>query len=337
MTDTTYRALVVREDDNAEFTMQVESRDLSELPEADLLIRVEYSSVNYKDALSASGNKGVTRTYPHTPGIDAAGVVEASTDERFAVGDRVIVIGYDLGMNTSGGYAEYIRVPAGWAVHLPEELSLWQAMALGTAGFTAAQSVLALQEQGIDPDRGQVLVSGATGGVGSIALALLAQLHYKAVAVNGSQDAGSYLRSLGADELVDRDQINDGSKKPLKRPLYAAAIDTVGGDMLAAMLKVVGYDGTVTTCGNAAGLALNTTVLPFILNGLRLIGIDSVQCPIARRAEIWEQLGTDWQLGPLLEGIATTIRLDDLPRVLPTLLEGKQNPGRYVVQIADRF
>ncbi len=330
MEDNEFRALVVREPEQGVFTRSIEARSTADLPAGDLLIRVRHSSLNYKDALSATGNRGVTRAFPHTPGIDAAGIVVASGDRAFEVGDEVVVIGYDLGMNTDGGFGQYIRVPAAWAVALPDGLSASESMIYGTAGFTAAMSVWRLLMAGVEPSRGEVLVTGASGGVGSVAVALLAHEGFRVIAATGKPDQAAFLTELGAAEVVSRGAVTDLSR-PMLRPRWAGVVDTVGGDMLATALAATANDGVVTACGLVAGHALNTTVYPFILRGVSLLGIDSAQCAIQFRRELWEKLAYDWKL-PQLETLTRTVSLDQLDGEIERILRGEQ-VGRVVVDL----
>ncbi|MGB6067478.1 MAG: YhdH/YhfP family quinone oxidoreductase [Desulfomonilaceae bacterium] len=331
MDQKTFRAMVVKELPDNKFVREISHKSIEELPKGDVLIRVKYSSLNYKDALSAIGNRGVTKNYPHTPGVDAAGVVEESTAAEFQPGDEVIVTGYDLGMNTSGGYGEYIRVPASWLVRRPENLSLRESMAYGTAGFTGSLSVFKLIGNGVIPDQGDILVSGAPGGVGSIALSILAKLGYQVVAVNGLVDEKDYLMNLGAKEVISIDEATDKSGKPLLKARWAGAIDTLGGDILATTIKSVKYGGTVTCCGNAASPDLPLNVYPFILRGISLMGIDSVNCPVDIRREIWQKLSSEWKLEHL-DRISTEISLKELDREIDLILKGKHK-GRAIVNL----
>lgn len=328
---TTFHALVVREKDN-HFSREIETRTTDDLPEGDVLIRVKYSSLNYKDALSATGNRGVTRNYPHTPGIDAAGIVEESHDSNFSHGDKVVVIGFDLGMNTAGGYGQYIRVPAGWVVKLPDGLTLRESMALGTAGFTAALSVYKLQQGGVLPEDGPVVVTGSTGGVGSVAVALLAKLGYAVTAVTGKADEEAYLKELGATEVAGRDALHDPAGRALLKPQWAGGIDTVGGPMLATLLKATKYDGVVTCCGLVASPKLETTVFPFILRGVSLLGVDSVECAIALKRKLWHKLATDWKLDGL-NTLGRDVALANLEEEIQRILQGQQ-VGRVVVTLS---
>lgn len=328
----TFRAMVVSESQDKTFSRTIMEKSLDDLPQGDVLIRVHYSSLNYKDALSAFGNRGVTKNYPHTPGVDAAGVVEESTTGDLHPGDEVIVTGYDLGMNTSGGYGEYIRVPADWVVKRPDNLSLREAMIYGTAGFTASLSVYKLVGNGVSADRGEVLVTGAPGGVGSIALSILVKSGHPVVGVNGVVDAKDYLLELGAKEVISPEQATDKTGKPLLKARWAGVIDTVGGEILATAIKSVQYGGTVTSCGNAASPDLPLSVYPFILRGVSLLGIDSVNCPRDLRSQIWRKIANEWKL-ERLDRITSEISLEEVERRMELILKGKHT-GRAVVRIA---
>ncbi|PLX69164.1 MAG: oxidoreductase [Denitrovibrio sp.] len=325
-----FKALVTEEVD-WKYISTVKQKNIDELPEGDVLINVKYSSLNFKDALSSIGNKGVTRNFPHTPGIDAAGVVAESSDASFSVGEEVIVTGYDLGMNTSGGYEEYIRVPAGWVVKKPEGLTLRETMIYGTAGFTSALSVIKLLDHGITPESGKILVTGSTGGVGSVAVAMLAKLGFHVVGVTGKADKAEFLKSLGAKEIIGREEATDESKRPMLKGLYAGVVDTVGGNILASALKTTAYGGAVTTCGLTQSPDLNTTVFPFILRGVSLLGIDSVELPIDVKKSTWERISSDLKLSNL-EELAVDITFDELPEYLSKILKGETS-GRIVVTI----
>lgn len=326
-----YKALVVHDQDG-EFVREIEEKNTDDLPEGDVLIRVAYSSLNYKDALSATGNKGVTRNYPHTPGIDAVGEIVESKDEAWSVGERVIVTGYDLGMNTSGGFGQYIRVPKHWLVKLPNTLTPKESMAYGTAGFTAALSVFRLLEAGVTPDQGDVLVTGATGGVGSLAVGILAQEGFNVVAATGKLSETDYLTHLGAKEIVSRSDVTDESNRPILSSRWAGVIDTVGGKMLETALKTTQYGGTVTCCGLVASPELQTTVFPFILRGVRLIGIDSVLCPMNIRQKIWDKLATTWKISTL-NSVMTDCSLTELSDQIDNILNG-QIKGRVVINLS---
>ena len=328
----TFKALWITEQPGGEsFTQNIIQREISSLPAGEVLIRVHYSSLNYKDALSATGNRGVTRNYPHTPGIDAAGVVAESQSPDFQPGDKVLVTGYDLGMNSSGGFAEYIRVPAEWVVPLPEGLGLRESMIYGTAGFTAALSVYQLQKHNITPGTGKVVVTGATGGVGSIAVGILGKVGYDVAAVTGKPEAESFLRQLGAGEILSREEVDDQSGKPFLKARFIGAIDTVGGNILATLLKSLQYGGVATCCGLVQSPKLNTTVFPFILKGVSLIGIDSVQCGQAVRKTVWGKLAGEWKLEHLNE-LAHECALEELPEKIGLILQGKLK-GRTVVKL----
>lgn len=326
-----FKALQVSETAAGGFERRIVQRELSELPAGEVLIRVRYSSLNYKDALSASGNRGVTRNYPHTPGIDAAGVVEQSAVPELAVGDEVIVTGYDLGMNTAGGFAQYIRVPAAWVIRRPVGLSLREAMLLGTAGLTAALCVEKLEQAGLSPAAGPVLVTGASGGVGSIAVALLSSLGYDVAASTGKAEQAEFLRQLGARQIVPREELQEGSEKALLKERWAAAVDTVGGEILFNVVKSLRYGGSVASCGLTAGIGFKASVLPFILRGVNLLGVDSVELPLAVKAAMWEKLGGRWKLDNL-DSLVREITLEQLPEAIGQILAG-QLVGRCLVRI----
>ena len=312
------------------FVRSVIEREEDDLPAGELLIDVHYSSLNYKDALSATGNPGVTRAFPHTPGIDAAGVVLASDDSEFAVGDEVIVIGFDLGMGTSGGFGKRIRVPAGWAVKMPQGMDARASMRIGTAGFTAAECVQKLELGGMTPASGPVLVTGATGGVGSVAVKLLAQLGYEVVAVTGKSDKHDFLRALGAAEFMTREQASEGAEKPLLAERWGGVVDTVGGDILFNAVKSLRYGCSAAACGLVAAPNFAASVLPFILRHVNLLGIDSVQLPITEKSAIWSRLATDWRMD--LSDLEEILTLDSLSAAIDRILAG-QMVGRGVVDL----
>ncbi len=328
---TTFQAMVVTETAPGQFQRAIVTRNLSDLPPGEVLLRVRYSSLNYKDALSASGNRGVTRCYPHTPGIDAAGEVLESGSPDFSPGEAVIVSCYDLGMNTPGGFAQYIRVPAKWIMPLPAGLALRESMIYGTAGFTAAQSVDRLERHPVLPEQGKILVTGATGGVGSMAVAMLSLSGFSVAAATGKPEQEQFLRDLGAQDIVSRENSIDRSGRMLLKEKWAGVIDTVGGEMLATAIKSTRYGGAVTCCGNAASPDLPLNVYPFILRGVSLIGIDSAECPMAVRLPIWEKIATTWRL-PNLERLTTEISLKELDRHIECILQGKQR-GRVVLNL----
>lgn len=326
-----FQALQAREGAAGGFEQVVVERDTAELPAGELLIRVKYSSLNYKDALSASGNRGVTRHFPHTPGIDAAGIVEASSVAEFAGGDEVIVTGYDLGMNTAGGFGQYIRIPAGWAIKRPQGLSLREAMVLGTAGLTAALCVDKLEQAGVTADAGPILVTGATGGVGSVAVALLAKLGYEVAAATGKAQQAEFLRGLGAQAIVLRSELQEGVDKPLLKEQWAGAVDTVGGDILFNVVKSLRHGGSVACCGLTAGVAFQGSVLPFILRGVNLLGVDSVELPLVVKASMWDKLSLQWKLDDL-ESLVSEVTLEQLPEAIGRILAGQQ-VGRVLVRL----
>lgn len=329
MSSKRFRAYRVERTDQDQYISGLQTLTTDDLPDGEVLVRVCYSSLNYKDALSATGAKGVTRSYPHTPGIDGAGTVVESASPHWHSGDEVIVTSYDLGMNTDGGFAGYIRVPAEWVLRCPKELTLRQAMICGTAGFTAALCVQALEDRGIRPESGEVLVTGATGGVGSMAVSLLGTRGYRVVAATGKLDAADWLRELGAQEVIPRESLTDNSARPLLNARWAAAVDTVGGDILAATLKAMSYRGAVSCCGMAASAELHTTVFPFILRAVSLLGVDSQNTPRGLRERIWARLAEDWR-ADRFDAIATEITLNQVSEHIERLLKG-QVRGRILL------
>jgi len=310
---------------------QIIERSTDDLPTGELLIQVAFSSVNYKDAMSAKGMPGVTRNYPHTPGIDASGTVVESSHADFKEGDEVIVTGFDLGMNTDGGFAEYIRVPAGWAVPLPAGLNLRDAMTLGTAGLTAGLCIEKLLQMNAAPTDGPVVVTGASGGVGSVAVALLAHLGFDIVASSGKSEKREYLATLGAKTLIERSDLEGENKRPLLTEDFAHGVDTVGGDILSNLIKRLRYGGSVSICGLVASPAFATTVLPFILRGVNVLGIDSVELPLVHKARIWNHFATDWQLANL-DVMAVEVGLGDVSSTVDQILAG-QVTGRTLVAL----
>ena len=303
---------------------------VAELSAGDVLIKASYSSVNYKDALAATGTGKILRRFPLIGGIDVAGVVASSADSRFRAGDEVLVTGYDLGVASDGGYAGYVQVPAGWVVPMPHDLTAFEAMALGTAGFTAGLAIVRLEQNGLRPQNGTVVVTGSTGGVGSIAVAALARLGYDVAAITGKEEAHEYLRQLGAREVLSRGTLEMGTR-PLEKARWAGAVDAVGGDMLAWLTRTTDAWGCIASTGLTGGVELHTTVMPFILRGVSLIGIDSGSCPMEIRAEVWRRLATDMKPNNLA-AIAKEISLDGLPDAFATLLAGKAR-GRFVVNV----
>lgn len=326
-----FKALLIEETEAGTFSRSIVTRSTDELPAGEVLVRVHYSSLNYKDALSAAGNRGVTRRYPHTPGIDAAGVVEESSHPGWPAGTEVVVCCYDLGMNTAGGFGQYIRVPADWVMAKPEGLTLAETMAYGTAGFTAAQCVERLVNHPVTPANGKILVTGATGGVGMVAVALLARLGFRVTAVTGKPQQEAILRELGAQEIVPREKAVDTSGKMLFKEKWAGVVDTVGGQPLATAVKSTRYGGIVTCCGNAASGDLPLNVYPFILRGVTLAGIDSAKCGMAQRVRVWGKLATAWRLADI-ERRATTIPLEALDDAIALMLQGK-HAGRTIVDL----
>jgi putative YhdH/YhfP family quinone oxidoreductase len=327
----TFKAMIVSETPEKTFPREIRERALSDLPAGELIIEVKYSSLNYKDALSATGNKGVTRKYPHTPGIDAAGVVVDSTTKLFAVGDQVTVTGFDLGMNTSGGFGQYISVPALWATKLPQGLSLKDSMSHGTAGLTAALCIIRLMASGLTKDSGEVLVTGATGGVGSIAVAILAKLGFNVVAATGKASEHDFLKGLGAKAIISREEANDTSGRPLQKPRWAGVIDTVGGNILATALKTAKYAGLVAACGNAMSADLNVNVFPFILRGVSLLGVDSVEIPMRARQMAWSKLAGEWSID--VGSLVTEVSLAELNPKIDEILKGGIR-GRVLVNLS---
>ena len=328
----TFKAMVVFETPEKTFTREIRERALSDLPAGELIIEVKYSSLNYKDALSATGNKGVTRKYPHTPGIDAAGVIADSTTKLFAVGDQVTVTGFDLGMNTSGGFGQYISVPALWATKLPQGLSLKDSMSHGTAGLTAALCIIRLMASGLTKESGEVLVTGASGGVGSIAVAILAKLGFTVIAATGKASEHDFLKGLGAKAIISREEVNDTSGRPLQKPRWAGVVDTVGGNILATALKTTKYGGLVAACGNAMSAELNVNVFPFILRGVSLLGVDSVEIPMRARQMAWNKLAGEWSID--VKRLVTEVSLAELNPKIDEILKGAIR-GRVLINLTE--
>ncbi len=306
--------------------------ELADLPPGEVLIKAEYSSVNYKDALAATGAGKIMRRLPMTGGIDVAGAVQESTDARFKPGDAVLVTGYDLGVAHDGGYARYVRVPGDWVVHRPVGMDAREAMAIGTAGFTAALSVVRLEQNGLRPENGPVVVTGATGGVGSLAVEFLSGLDYAVTAVTGKADQTDYLKGLGAREVLLRSTLDMGAR-PLEKALWAGAVDPVGGAMLAWLTRTMQQHGSIASSGLTGGIELHTTVMPFILRGVNLLGIDSVLCPMPLRQEVWHRLATD--LRPRhWNAIMHEVTLEQLDGVFAKLMKG-EGAGRTIVKLTD--
>lgn len=326
-----FKALIVKETETGVFQREIGERYISDLPDGDVLIEVHYSALNYKDALSARGHKGITRNYPHTPGIDAAGKVVQSSTNEFPVGSNVLVTGYDLGMNTSGGFAEYIRVPKDWVVPLPGAFSFKEAMFYGTAGFTASLCINEIIRNDITPDCGDVLVSGATGGVGTLAVAILSKIGYRVVASTGKTNKYDYLSSIGASEILTREELDYQGHKPLLAQRWAAAVDNVGGNTLATILKQTMRRGVVTSVGLTGGDTFELTVYPFILRGVMLNGIDSAERPMNIRRKIWDKIANEWRVHDF-GSMSKIIYLDQIEDELSLMLKGEQS-GKIIVEI----
>jgi putative YhdH/YhfP family quinone oxidoreductase len=333
MSDPTFRAMIVEETGSKQFVRRIGQKTVSDLPDGEVLIKVHYSSLNYKDALSATGNKGVTRNYPHTPGIDAAGEVAHSTSPLFKEGDAVLVTGYDLGMNTAGGFGGYVRVPAQWVVPIPRALTAKACMVYGTAGFTAALCVSKLEAGGLTPESGEILVTGASGGVGSLAVALLARAGYGVLAASGKPDAAPLLTALGAKKILSREEVLDTSPKPLLPQRWAGAVDTVGGQVLTTVLRKTDKHGVIACCGNVASAEINMTVYPFILRGISLMGADSATSTMETRKILWSKLAGEWKIDDeLMERLSYEVGLDALEPQIELILKS-QVKGRCIVNL----
>ncbi len=331
MSTTSFKAFVVNKTSDG-FTAGLKDLAQSDLPAGEVLVRVAYSSVNYKDGLASIPDGKIVRNYPFVPGIDMSGTVVESSDSRFKAGDEIIATSYDIGVSHYGGYSEYARLKADWIVPLPQGLTLKEAMALGTAGFTAALSVHKLQKNGLTPTNGPVLITGATGGVGSIAINILKKLGYTVAASTGKTEEHDYLKSLGASDILGREETSAESNRPLEKERWAGSIDAVGGSTLGYLLRSTKLDGSVAACGNTGGPNISTTVLPFILRGVNLLGIDSANCPMELRRQLWQQLASDYKPDTLLDSIGKEASLEELPQVLATILKGGIR-GRTIVRI----
>lgn len=327
----TFKAILVESRGEREVSVGVQSLSEGQLPDGTVTVAIEYSTINYKDGLCLKPNNGLVRTYPHVPGIDFAGTVESSDDPRYKVGDQVVLTGWRVGETHWGGFSQKARVDADWLVPLPEGLTARQAMGIGTAGFAAMLAVLALEDHGLKPEQGEVLVTGAAGGVGSIATAILANLGHKVAAVTGRPETGDYLRSLGASKIVARDSIDTVSKKPLEATAWAGCIDAVGGEMLARVLGQLKYGASVAAVGLAGGASLPASVIPFLLRGVNLLGIDSVMQPYESRSRAWQRLARDLPLEKL-EAMIRPAALADVPELGAQILKGKIK-GRIVVDV----
>jgi acrylyl-CoA reductase (NADPH) len=326
-----FRALVADKQEES-FSLKIKELTKEDLPEGDVTIKVYYSSVNYKDGLASINNSTVVRNYPMVPGIDLAGKVIESKNDRFKEGDEVLITGYDLGVSHFGGYSEVARVPADWIVPLPKGLSMKEAMAIGTAGFTAALSVHRLQENHLSPSQGRVLVAGATGGVGSHAISILSRLGYEVTASTRKKAEHDYLKQLGASDFVSPEEFVMPEKRALLKQQWAAAVDPVGGQYLPYILASIRYGGSVAISGMTGGTNFQSTVFPFILRGVNLLGIDSVFCPMETRLYLWERLADEWKPDHLLDSISHEVTLDELPDVLAKILRGEMR-GRTIVKL----
>lgn len=326
-----FSAFVVDKKDD-QHTVEIKQLELGVLPKEDVLIKVLYSSVNYKDALACNPDGKIVKTYPFIPGIDLAGEVVSSKDNRFRAGDHVIATGFEIGVTTFGGFSGYASLPGDWIVPLPSQMTLEESMIFGTAGFTAALAINKLEQNGLTPEKGRVLVTGATGGVGTTAIAMLSRLGYTVIASTGKSSQTDYLKQLGAAAVIPRTSIYDGKIKALDKTQFAAAIDPVGGNQLASLLSKINYGGSVAVCGLTGGSKVPTTVFPFILRGINLLGIDSVYYPMPLRKTIWNRMATEVKDSQKLNLIKKEIAFSELPNVLPKLLEG-QAVGRIIVKI----
>ena len=326
-----FKALIVNKQEE-QVTVEIKQLKRTDLPKGEVLIRVHYSSVNYKDSLATIANGSIVSTYPFVPGIDLAGTVVSSEDDRFREGDEVIATSYEIGVTHFGGYSEYACIPAQWIVPVPKGLTLRESMIIGTAGLTAALSIVRLEENNVSPEKGKVLVTGATGGVGSFAVSILSKLGFNVEASTGKEAEHEYLKKIGATTVVSREEVYDGKIRALSKQKWAAAVDPVGGEPLASLLSQIQYGGSVAVSGLTAGTKLPTTVFPFILRGINLLGIDSVYCPMETRVKIWNRLATDFKPNHLEELIQQEVTLEQLPEIFPTLLKGKAC-GRILVKL----
>ncbi|MBT2758685.1 acryloyl-CoA reductase [Mesobacillus foraminis] len=329
--DKPFKAFMVNKMDE-DFSAGLTELTMADLPAGEVEIKVAYSSVNYKDGLASIPDGKIVRSYPFIPGIDLAGTVVNSSDSRFKEGDSVIATSYEIGVSHYGGYSEYAKIPADWIVPLPDGLTLEESMVLGTAGFTAALSVHRLEENGLTPEKGKVLVTGATGGVGSIAVAMLAKRGYHVVASTGKESEHEYLKDIGAAEVISRSDLSGEKLRPLDKQLWAGAVDPVGGKSLASILSKLDYNGSVAVSGLTGGTDVPATVFPFILRGINLLGIDSVYCPMKTRKILWDRMGSDLKPAALINSIKQEVTLDSLPDALSSILKGQMR-GRTVVKI----
>jgi len=329
---TSFRAFVVNKTGDS-FTSGLKELTAADLPAGEVLIKVAYSSVNYKDGLASIPEGKIVRSYPFVPGVDLSGVVVESGDPRFKPGDEVLATSYEIGVSHYGGYSEYARVKADWVVPLPAGLTFKEAMALGTAGFTAALAVHQLEKNGLKPQNGPVLVTGASGGLGSIAISILSSLGYTVSASTGKSSEHDYLQKLGASDFLDRQETSAESNRPLEKERWAGSVDSVGGSTLAYLIRTTRYAGSIASCGNTGGPNFSTTVFPFILRGINLLGIESVNCPMELRRELWQHLASDYKPRHLLDTIAHEVSLEDLPQALANVLKGGTR-GRTIVKVS---
>ncbi|CAA6813417.1 MAG: Alcohol dehydrogenase (EC [uncultured Sulfurovum sp.] len=325
------KAFIVEKIEDRKFKSGIQDIEVPVIEENEVLIKTSYSSLNFKDALSSVGNPGVTRVFPHVTGIDVAGIIEQSNSTDFEVGEKVLVTGYDMGMNTNGGHSEFVKVPASWVVKMPENISDKEIMTYGTAGLTAALSVNELLANGVKKEDGEILVTGATGGVGSMAVAILAKLGFEVVAISGKEEQIPFLKKIGVKEVILRKDFDIENKKPMVKERFAGVVDTVGGNILAEALKAVKYDGVATCCGLTASHELNTNVFPFILRGVRLIGIDSVEAKLEKKIAAWEKIANEFKVSTL-DSLTKEISFDEIADAYEKLLAGKA-VGRYLVKI----
>lgn len=326
-----FNALVTEEISKNQFTRSIKKCQTDDLPDGEILIRVQYSSLNYKDALSASGHKGISRKYPHIPGIDAAGIIEESSSDDFTIGENVLVTGYDLGMNTSGGFGEYIRVPADWVVKIPDNFSIREAMCYGTAGFTAGVCIYELQRHDIYPDSGKILVTGASGGVGSLACGMLIKAGYEVTASTGKKESHQMLNNLGVNDIIHRSDVYDETGRPLLSGKWAAAIDTVGGNTLSTVIRSVAHRGAVCCLGNVEDDKFCSSVYPFLLRGVTLIGIDSAERPMDIRLHVWDKIINNWRLDNPDSIVNKEVTLEELSPEIDVILKGGQI-GRIILK-----
>ena len=325
---TSFKAITVEQGINKLFSISVKDKFINDLPDADLLIKVNYSSLNYKDALSSSGNFGVTKKYPHTPGIDAVGFIEHSKSEKFKIGQEVIVSGYDLGMNTPGGFGGYIRVPSSWVCHLPKNLTAKESMAIGTAGLTAGLCIKKLKIlNGINGKN--AVVTGATGGVGSFAIKLLKLLGAKVTAITTKLNEEDFLKMIGADEIISKKDFIISVRKPMAKGIWDIGVDTVGGDILSNLIPSMKYGGIITCCGNVAGPSFNATVYPFILRANHLVGIDSAETPIFKKLEIWNKFASEWYIDDI-DNLYKSVSINEIIPEIERILNGEQ-VGRVIL------